>query len=452
MIFARPKSLRWRLFYTVCAAAIMLLAASAMLSYWQAQHEAEELMDGHLAQSAQVVLGLVRGNERHLQDIEKRIAEARNGDTDIYRPPLEFQVGTTAGVLLRSEDAPQIPILSVPGYMEIERNGQAWRVFTFVAPTGDYRVQVSQSVRARDRAALEVATQTVLPIALAMPLLMFLLYFSIRRGLKPLDQLAADVSHRSPENLIALPDRAAPLEARPLAAAINDLMSRLAQTLDNERRFTADAAHELRTPLAAVKVQTEVALASADAAMRTHALQQIRVAVDRSSHLVDQLLGLARLDPMRSLPESTSFDLVAQAREEAEAMQSAGHAAIQIDVPAHAVMQIGDPGLLRVAIRNLLDNALRYAAQGTVTLSVEENDEMVTLSVRDNGPGVPPDEITHLAERFYRGRDTVAQGSGLGLAIVQRIAELHGARLELRNAPTGGFIAALRWHRAVEGE
>ncbi len=451
------RSLRWRLFRVVCAAAFLLWAASGVISYLQARHEAEEMMDGHLALSARLLLALVRDNEHHLDDLEQRMAEmhreqrALHDKQDmIYQPPLEFQVGLADGtILLRSADAPELPILGAPGYMEIERGEKAWRLFNIVAAKDGYRVQVAQSVRMRERAALEVATQTVLPIGIVLPLLLLLLYWSIRRGLKPLDDLAADVASRSPDNLSILPGRPVPLETRPLVEAINRLLSRLSAALDSERRFTADAAHELRTPLAAVKIQAEVALASRDSPAREHALQQIRLAVDRSSHLVDQLLRLARLDPLAALPDPKPVDLVELAEEAVAAAQDIERGqqhVIRLEAPTQPVEITGDRDLLFVAVRNLLDNALRHTPpHGSITLRIAQDSRGATLSVRDNGPGVATDELPRLAERFYRGRDATAEGSGLGLAIVQRIAELHGAQLALANANEGGFIASLVW-------
>ncbi|QKS31279.1 MAG: Sensor protein QseC [Accumulibacter sp.] len=448
----RLQSLRWRLLRTVCVASLCGLALTATMSYWQAQHEAEELMDGHLAQSARLLLALVRDNEEHLGDLATRLATVRSSEENLYEPQLEFQIGGVDGaLLLRSEHAPPVDLSAPPGYTVIEHDGQPWRILNLVANSGDYRVQVGQSIVLRDRAALEVAVQSVLPIVLMSPLLLLLLYYSVRRGLKPLDDLTADVAARSPDNLMPLAGRHVPTEAQPLVVALNRLLFRLRATLDNERRFTADAAHELRTPLAVVRIQAQVAQRTADSADRQHALDQIVAGTDRATRMVDQLLRLARLDPLAQLPTSSEIDLAELARRVlAETPVPENRHGLRLQARGKPLSVSGDGELLEIVLRNLLDNALRYTpAAARITVFVRRENEELSLGVADDGPGVAADELPRLAERFYRGSDAGSEGSGLGLAIAQRIAELHGARFEAENLAAGGFEARLRWPRPV---
>ncbi len=442
------QSLRWRLLRAVFATAFLVWGLIAILSYGQARHEAEELMDGHLAQSARLLLALIRDNESHLADLATRLALARSSEDRPYESPLEFQIGRADGsLLLRSEYAPASSLAAAPGYENIAHHGHPWRVLTIAAPSDDYRVQVAQSIDLRDRAALEVASKTVLPIALISPLLLLLIYFSVRRGLKPLDDLAADVAARSPENLKPLARRTAPREVQPLLAALNRLLARLADALDKERRFTADAAHELRTPLAVVKVQAQVAQLSRNPDDRQHALKQIVFGADRAARVLEQLLRLARLDPLAELPSAGKVDLGELARRLlVDTAVTADAGSVHLQASATPLLVRGDGELLEIVLRNLLDNALRYTPPGTkVTLFVQRRNGDILLGVADDGPGVAPEELSRLAERFYRGRDAHAEGSGLGLAIVQRIAELHAACLEVENLSGGGFEARLRW-------
>jgi two-component system sensor histidine kinase QseC len=448
---ARLQSLRWRLLRTVCIAALLGLALSGLMSYWQAQHEAEELMDGHLAQSARLLLALVRDNENHLADLATRLATVRSNEDNLYEPPLEFQIGRADGsLLLRSEHAPAAPLSAAPGYSIIEHDGQPWRMLNLEASSGDYRVQVGQAIELRDRAALEVAGQTVFPIALISPVLLLLIYYSVRRALKPLDDLAADVASRSPENLKPLASRSAPLEAQPLVAALNRLLFRLRDTLENERRFTADAAHELRTPLAVVKIQAQVAQLTADRNDRQHALSQVLAGADRASRVLEQLLRLARLDPLASLPNPGEIDLAELARRViAETNRGLDTRTIRLKAGDSPLLVSGDAELLEIVLRNLIDNALRYTpSDSTITVFARRQNGELSLGVADDGPGVAPEELPRLVERFYRGREASAEGSGLGLAIAQRIAELHAARFEVENLSGGGFEARLRWCRS----
>ena len=445
---ARLRSLRWRLLGAVCAAVLLLWLLTGWLSYTQAQHEAEELMDGNLAQTGRLLLALLHDDEDDVRELAGRLATVRGAAHDIYEPPLEFQIGRGDGTILaRSENAPHLPVLGVAGYSDILRKDASWRVLNVVSHDGHFRVQVAQSIALRDRAALEVAGQTVLPLALLAPVLILLIYLSVLRALRPLDRLAGEVAARSPDNLAALPDQDVPTEALPLVGAINRLFQRVTRTLDNERRFTADAAHELRTPLAALKVHTQVARLCREDAQRDHALQQIECGVDRATRLVEQLLRLARLDPLSALPAPGAVDLHALVEGAIDAVRQANPGASQHithRLPADAPEVAGDADLLQIALRNLLDNALRYTPpQAAIEVALEDDGDTLHLAVRDNGPGVAAETLARLGERFFRGGDSKVEGSGLGLAIVARIMALHGGRLTVDNRPGGGFAATL---------
>jgi two-component system sensor histidine kinase QseC len=267
--------------------------------------------------------------------------------------------------------------------------------------------------------------------------------------MRPLDTLAHSVGARSKSNLEPIAAAAAPREVRPLLGALNGLFERLAVALEFERRFTADAAHELRTPLAAIKVQAQVCQAASDEAMRAHALAQVVCGVERATRLIEQLLRLARLDPLVGLTEAADFEpavVLRDALDDVRAAADARQQTIDLELAATPARLHGDPDMLRLAVRNLLENAVRYSPQaGRIGVGITDTETNIRLWVRDSGAGVPDVELPHLSERFYRGRNTTQSGSGLGLAIVKRIAELHGAQLRLKNLPHGGFEAALEW-------
>jgi two-component system sensor histidine kinase QseC len=402
---------------------------------------------------ARLLLVQARSDSQHLANLTESMAALRGVKTRRNELALEFQIGHKDGrVLSHSKHAPKSPLDGALGYTNIDHDGRPWRALTLETPDGSFRVQVSQSIRQRNTEALEIATKTVLPLGVLLPLLIILIYYSVRRGLKPLDDLADDVATRSPENLSLLAPATAPLEAQPLVRALNRLLGRLSTTLDNERRFTADAAHELRTPLAALKVQAQVAMATRDPDEHKHALTQVLAGADRATRLVEQLLRLARLDPVVRLPDPLQLDLAdlaAKAVEDAQGMAATKSQKLTLSTQDTPVEINGDRDLLGAAARNLIDNALRYTPEHgeiTVSASIEHGEPLLTII--DNGPGVPDAELPHLVERFYRGRDVNAEGSGLGLAIVHRIAELHGARLEVENLSGGGFSARLRWCRS----
>ena len=303
----------------------------------------------------------------------------------------------------------------------------------------------------RDEVAAEIAEQLLMPMLLALPALAVLLLIAIGVALAPLRQLARDVAARAPKRLDPLPVERLPAEVAPLVARLNSLFADINRALENERRFTADAAHELRTPLAALKAQAQVALASVDAAQRQHALNQILVGCARATHLVAQLLTLARLDAGTA---HTMQDIALRALAEEALAGSAGDA-----IERHCELVLhdgdarvrGDPLLLQALLRNLVDNALRHGGGTQIDVSITQGDGQAVLCVSDNGRGIAADERGRVLQRFYRsaGADPgdepmhQASGSGLGLSIVSRITELHGGKLEIGSPATGKGVSAL---------
>lgn len=445
---SRAPSLRWRLLLLVSISSLVVLVLASSMSYRRARHEVQELMDDQLAKTAQLVLAQAQTGDDHLSDLPARIAGIRGLKSRRNQLTLEYQIARADGVVLaRSPNAPAAAVNGPLGYATFGTEGESWRILTLESADRTIRVQIAESIPVRDKEALEIAVKTAKPLWLTLPLLLLAIYFSVRRGLKPLDELASEVATRSPDNLSPLAARAVPREAQPLVAAINRVFYRLDSALENERRFTADAAHELRTPLAAARIQAQVAQIAEKPKQRAHALAQTVAGLDRATRLVEQMLRLARLDPLGRLPQSRPVSLVELAQRVAAGVQDAMPAArIRLLLADDVPPVDGDPELLEVALRNLLDNAIRYSPAGSeVRVVVEKSVGGRVLSVQDNGPGVPADELPRLLERFYRGSSVSAEGSGLGLTIVGRIAELHGALLELANREGGGLEVRLRW-------
>lgn len=437
------KSLRARLLAMLLAVTGLIWLGAAWWSFYDARHEAEELLDAQLAQSAHLLLAQTRHElveeENHLAAYEA----LDDRELHPYEQKLQFRILDRRGqVLLASSNPPPAMPVSSTGYSEVHDGGEGWRVLV----TGDdsLRVEVAQSLSIRDELALHVAQRLALPVLLVLPLLGGLIFLVVGRALRPLDDLADKVASRTAANLAPVETEALPSEVRPLATALNSLLDRLDHALDSERRFTADAAHELRTPLAAIQIQAQVALASHKEEGRAHALEQVLAGTRRATRLVEQLLRLARLDPLAGLPATRPVALAALAQQVLEELRL-GDAAerVQVAIAEDAVVS-GDPDLLRVALRNLIDNALRYSpAAGNITVAARGEAGGMRLWVEDNGPGVAAADLPRLSERFYRGGEVTQEGSGLGLAIVARIAQLHGAGLHLENRAEGGLRAAL---------
>lgn len=300
----------------------------------------------------------------------------------------------------------------------------------------------------REEVAAEIAGQLLTPMLFALPALALLLVIAIGFALAPLRQLARDVASRAADRLDPLPGASLPAEVMPLVARLNSLFADITRALENERRFTADAAHELRTPLAALKAQAQVALAAVDTMEKQHALTQIIAGCDRTTHLVTQLLTLARLDartidPMRSVA-------LRPIAEEVLAL-SAGEA---IERRCDLVLRDGDARvrgdalLLQVLLRNLIDNALRHGGGTQIDVSVAVQGSRAVLAVSDNGRGIAADELERVQQRFYRSAGADPAGSGLGLSIVRRIAELHGGTIDIAAAPGNGV--SMRVHLPLD--
>lgn len=444
-------SLRWRLIRTISIVVILVWGMAGLLSYSNAQYEAEEMMDGNLEQNARLLLALSLIKEQNLPALTQWLDKQQHNNRTIYQAEREFQIADKNGNLLsRSAKAPEQLLTKHPGYANVISNGQTWRVFHLEDQETGFRVLVFQSGLVRDEAALEIATRTALPIGLILPVLLLLIYYSIRRNLKPVDQLCLEVSSRSAENLLELENRKAPLEIQAVIEALNLLFRRLSRSLENERRFTADAAHELRTPIAAIKIHSQIAAISKDPEQLRHALEQTQVGVNRATHVVEQLLRLARLDPLAHLSDAKLLNLSDLASATACEMESMTQRGLQVDTAGDEVLVSGDDDLLRLALRNLLENALRYSPpDGKITVYTKMNKAQIMLGVRDSGPGCAAADLPHLSQRFYRGSSANGEGSGLGLAIVSRIAEIHGATLALANHPEGGFDASILWDTAA---
>lgn len=438
----RWYSLRRRLLALLLGGVTAGWLVTMVFSYFDAHHEIDELFDAQLAQAAQTLLAL--SGE---YDNDDDVVELMWGGHP-YQKKLVFQLWDDQGrLLLRSRGAPTMRLTDALGFSErVDTRGQRWLYYSQWDAQRQLRVEVGENHAVREELSSYIAMRLLAPAVLGLPLLGMWVWFAIRRGIAPIDTVADQIARRAPEHLDALTPERAPEEIRPLIEALNGLFARVDRALDNERRFTADAAHELRTPLAALAAQARVAERARDAAEREHALSQIREGSRRASTLIEQLLTLARLDP-GNRPEMRPVALDTLA---IEVCADLGGTALDkgitltLDAPA-TVTTRGNPELARILLRNLLDNAIRYTpAGGKVEARVTADAEGPMLAVADNGPGIPEAERANVTRRFHRLAGQDVEGSGLGLSIVARIVELHDARLEFDdNAP--GLIARVRF-------
>ena len=432
------RSIKARLLALALAAIVLVWLAAVGFTYFDARREIDELLDAHLAQAASL---LIAQTAHDMEQIETEHAASHK-----YSPKVAFQIWEHGRRLrLHSANAPDEPLgAQTTGFSGRVIDGIRWRVYSTWDPSGELLIHVGERAAVRDELAGEISKHLLQPLLYALPLLAVLLWFAVSRGLKPLVRLAADVGRREPTNLAPLDAEGAPTEVRPLTAQLNRLFARVTSSLENERRFTADAAHELRTPLAGIRAQVQVARAASKESERERALDQAIRACDRTTHLVEQLLTLARLDRAESAPRQ-SCRLRAVADDViAEAAPVAHEAGISLTLEDGDDAEVpGVPELLHVLLRNLVDNAVRYSPEGaTVRVTIGRRAARSFIAVTDEGPGIAPEEHNKVLERFYRGLGTGKPGAGLGLSIVKRIAELHDAELKLEPGENGRGLRA----------
>jgi len=327
------------------------------------------------------------------------------------------------------------PLILDEGLSDIDSLDGRWRIYTHVTTEGI--VQVGQPIAARDALARELSLPVLMPMLLLIPVLALLIAWALRRGLTPLQHASRSVSDRGGSRLDPLPTAGVPRELLPLVEQINALLARLSASLDAQRRFLADAAHELRSPVSVLALQAQLAERAQTPAERRAALEEVRRGTERTRRLVQQLLDAARLEPGVPPGPFVPVDVAKVVREVVGSYAArADQLGIDLgaDAPAAAYVN-GIEGDLQSLIANLLDNALRYAPCGTaVTASVSHHDPMVALTVVDAGPGIPASERERVFERFHRLAGDATPGSGLGLSIARAIVERHRGTIALEDA------------------
>jgi two-component system sensor histidine kinase QseC len=440
-----PRSLQGRLLVLVLGLVTAAWLATAALTWIDVRHELDELLDSHLAQAAAL---LVVQQTREFEDDQRVDAPTLHR----YAPKVAFQVFHEGRLALRSAKAPAAPMLAgggaADGFRTIDIAGTAWRVFSTRGSEGDVRVFVGEQVRSRNSILWAVLRSSLGPMLFALPVLALAAWWAVRQGVAPLRRLGGTLARRTPDALQPIAVNGAPSEMVPMLDALNGLFTRIAELLESERRFTADAAHELRTPIASIRAQAQVALGATADSERSHALHATLQGCDRATRLVEQLLTLSRLES-GAQHAPVAVDLAALARRVvAELAPSAlgKQQVVALDASAPCTVQ-GDATLLSVMIRNLVDNAIRYSPPGaTVNIAVSNEQGAVRLAVDDSGPGMSHADMARIGERFFRVVGSGQDGSGLGWSIARRIAAVHRAALRVaRSESLGGLSVEVRF-------
>jgi len=441
-----PRSLQSQLLLAVLGLVLLAWTAAAALTWHQAQDEVGDLLDAHLAQTASLL---------RLQQLDELNEDQLNEapDLDKHQHHVVFQLWREGQLLARSKNAPTEPLTHQRGrgFADSQAAGKSWRVFVTQGHEGDVNILVGEQQSARQDIVRASVVGMLKPMALALPLLALGIWWVVRGLVRPLRQLGAAVSVRQPQSLVPLPSAGVPPEVLPLVSALNDLFTRMAELLVTERQFTADAAHELRTPIAGIRMQAQVAQGATQSAERAAALDATVQGCDRATRLVEQLLQLARLDAETATPDAAATDLGRVAHMVVADLQSAAQARGQqvlLQTPGPVNIHLTEP-LAQVLLRNLLDNALRYSPDGAqvqVHITAASAGIPARLCVEDGGPGLTNGEMARLGERFFRVLGTGQSGSGLGWSIVRRIARLHNLRLQVDRSPAlGGLRVQVSW-------
>jgi len=458
-LLPRLKSLQARLLALLLLLVTLVWLGAAGFVWVDASDELDELLDGHLAQSAALLIVQQTGarNDTGKPDSQEAESDETGPIEDApslhkYAPRVAFQVFHEGRLTLRSANAGAIPMSDkTRGFATVQFSDQSsWRVFAAQGSAGDVQVFVGEQMKSRDAILWAVLKGVLMPLLYALPLLALVGWLAVRGGLAPLRSLSEALTQRQPQALEPVMLTDLPAEIEPVVHALNALFERIQAMVDVERRFTADAAHELRTPIAAIRTQVQVALgATADDAQRQHALNYALAGCDRATHLVAQLLTLSRLESSSASAPTGLVDVSAVAQRVAAELALTAlerKQELALDAPAKACIEADDM-LTSVLVRNLLDNALRYSPDGArVDLSVTTDGQQVTLRVEDSGPGLADAEMARLGERFYRVLGSDQTGSGLGWSIVRRIAAVYRAQVSVTCSPRlGGLCVSVRW-------
>ena len=453
------RSLRQQLLTWLVIPLALLLVAGTLFSYWVALRSATTTYDRALLDPALALAEHVDSESGNtVLDLPKVAQDVLRIDSydRIY-----FSVSRLNGELLagQPEMPPPPPVVPVGHRTVYDGTVNAERVriaaLYVPQPNGPIVIQVAETMVKRNRLTREILIGETIPDLMVATMAMVLVWFGILRSLAPLERLRSEIAQRSARDLRPLDGSYAPTEVRPLVATLNDLLGDLRDALDAQQRFTANAAHQLRTPLAGLQTQVELALRQQAPEPMLRSLHQLRSATIRAAHLANQLLALSRAEPGGHRPDTLrALDLRSVAQDAASIWVPRALAKdLDLGFELEAAPIAGDARLLRDLLDNLIENAIRYTpAGGSITVRTAVEAGNAVLSVVDDGPGIPPDQREQVFQRFYRVPGAIGDGSGLGLAIVQEIMNVHAGRVTIDDSPAGrGTLIRVSFAKAPPG-
>lgn len=444
MILAR--SLRARLLFLLLSSILLVAGIQSYVAYRTVLDETNAVFDYHMQQMVIALRPtLQNGNEASVAG--KAAEDKTSGDQ--AAGDFLISIWKNDGVrVFESAGSADLPQLAAPGFANIKAKDKTYRILSVQVQS--QTIQVAQDLAVRHRMARRMAWRTAAPILLLVPILILLAWWVVQRSLLPVARVRDQVAERQSIDLSSISEVGLPNEISPLVSEFNALLKRVGEAFDKQQQFVADAAHELRSPLAALKLQAEYLQRATSPDEREVANARLTAGIDRATHLVEQLLALARQDASANSEKPPQAVVLAEVARQAltESLAIAQDKGIDLGLDHSDAARVdGDPDALRVLTRNLIDNAVKYSPPGSrVDVEVHSAHGRVELSVDDSGPGIPPEQRARVFDRFYRIDGIEAAGSGLGLAIVKSIADRHRAELALMPSETlGGLRVVVRF-------
>lgn len=411
-------------------------------TYKVAYHEAEEVYDAQLARSAGVLMSIVEHeileheNSQNGFSLEASIVKTE----DEYEEKLAFRIWYKNEPLTASANMKDFPNSLPPlGFSDFTVNKTDWRVFLLQAPDSTIKIEVAEQYEIRGELIEDILKTIFAPLILLIPLITIVVWAGLKTGLIPVNNLSIEVEGRSADNLKPLETTDIPIEIKPLTTSIDHLMKRMESTIENERQFTDNAAHELRTPLASIKTLAQVAIDHKDDKKLTEILGDLVTGTDRATHLVEQLLDFARLhNKSIELHEVNLADIINNSVSRFKNKLDLKEIEVTTDIPEDLLIK-GNSDSISILARNLIDNAYKYTPRGgSINVKLISTNNQVTLEVTDTGVGIPDSEKNKVMERFYRVPGSKKEtGCGLGLAIVKWVADMHKGTLTIKDNPKG---------------
>lgn len=434
-------SIRTRLLLSLLPLFILAEVVIGTVTYRYVLRDSHELFDYHLRQMA-----------LSLRD-QGAVLPPPGPPEDREQFDFVVQIWSSDGskiYLSHTRSRARLPERATLGFADVVTEGERWRVYSTLAR--GRVIQVGQPFEVRERIAATAALRSLTPLLFFAPLMALAIWWLVGRSLRPVERIASELRRRDAMRLDPVSEAQIPIEVEPMVQSLNGLLERLHGSFAAQRAFVADAAHELRTPIAALKLQAGLMARARDDEARAEALRELHAGIDRSAHLVDQLLTLARSEPEARTAPGDDIDLALVSRNAVAEMLPLARARgspIQFSSPDSILLR-GDANALHSLLRNLIDNALRHSPEAShVHVQLEQDDRSVRVIVDDDGPGIAVEERERVFDRFYGRTSGGDSGSGLGLAIVKAVIDRHAGRIELDRSPAGGLRVIVSLPRAA---